>query len=104
MLRTSALLSCALILAGLVVGLLIRQDANAQDQTPRTELTCKHFEVEPGRDGGVINTGDATTEIGQWARSKEAEGWRVATADFEMGVKSNGFPIAYTQVCLSRAR
>ena len=86
MLRTSALLSCALVLAGLVVGLLIRQDANAQDTTPRVELTCRHFEVEPSRDGGVINTGDGTT------------------ADFEMGVKSNGFPIAYTQVCLSRTR
>jgi hypothetical protein len=52
MLRTSALLSCALVLAGLVVGLLIRQDANAQDTTPRVELTCRHFEVEPSRDGG----------------------------------------------------
>ena len=104
MIRTSALLSCALVLAGLVVGLLIRQDANAQDTTPRVELTCRHFEVEPSRDGGVINTGDGTTEIGQWARGKEGEGWRVSSADFEMGVKSNGFPIAYTQVCLSRTR
>ncbi|MBK9370207.1 MAG: hypothetical protein IPN01_28595 [Deltaproteobacteria bacterium] len=56
MLRTSALVSCALILAGLVVGLLIRQDANAQDPPSRTELTCRHFEVEPSREGGVINT------------------------------------------------
>ena len=104
MLRTSALVSCALILAGLVVGLLIRQDANAQDPPSRTELTCRHFEVEPSREGGVINTGDGTTEIGQWARGKEGEGWRVSSADFEMGVKSNGFPIAYTQVCLSRTR
>ena len=104
MLRTSALLSCALVLAGLVVGLLIRQDANAQDTTPRVELTCRHFEVEPSRDGGAFNTADGTTELGQWVRPKEAEGWRVASADFEMGVKSNGFPIAYTQVCLSRTR
>ena len=43
-------------------------------------------------------------DLGQWARGKEGEGWRVSSADFEMGVKSNGFPIAYTQVCLSRTR
>ena len=104
MLRTSALVSCALIFAGLVVGLLIRQDANAQDTAPKVELTCKHFEVEPSRDGGAFNTADGTTELGQWVRPKEAEGWRVSSADFEMGVKSNGFPIAYTQVCLSRTR
>lgn len=97
-----------LLLGGLGLGLLLSAwpSARAQDtaHAPGQDLLCRVFATDPSRsDGARFNTGDATEEVGQWVQSQREDGWQPLSADFEMGVKGNGFPVAYTQVCLTRA-
>lgn len=77
-------------------------DANAQALTPRRHLTCRHFEVDPAQ-GGLLETADQTTPVGQWVASLESSGWRVDAVDLEFSQKPTGFPVAYAQVCLERS-
>lgn len=68
------------------------------------DLLCRVFAVDPNRaDGARIHTGDTTEEVGQWVSVQREEGWQPWSVDFELGVKGNGFPVAFTQVCLSRS-
>lgn len=99
--------AAVLMLTALGVGLALGgwRSAQAQDGAGGQELLCRVFAVDPSRaDGARLHTGDPTEEVGQWVQTQRQEGWEPWTADFEMGVKGNGFPVAYTQVCLARGR
>jgi hypothetical protein len=87
--------------------------ANAQSELPLAEdpapteldLSCRVFQTDVRDEhGGIFETHDETDPVGVWVTEQRAEGWQVHSTDFELGTKSTGYPIAYTQVCLSRAR
>jgi len=99
------LISTALSL--LFVGVLFSIDpagAEAPTATPppteALQLRCRLFTSLLSSES-VLDTQDATTEIGQWIA--EQDGWRLHAIDFEVGQKSTGFPQGYRHVCLSPA-
>lgn len=50
----------------------------------------------------LIDTSDATSEVGLWVASQAEQGWRVRSVDFETAQKSTGFPQGFTEVCVAR--
>lgn len=98
-----AVAAALLILLGTALG----SHASAQDvkNSEDLRLLCRHFKVDPaGPDGDTFLTTDGTEQIGQWVNEYATSGWRIHSTDFEMGSNQNGYPIAYTQVCLSQPR
>lgn len=67
-----------------------------------SHLRCRLFPVADLDRDREINTADRSSEVGQWVAAREAEGWRLASADFEVGQKSTGYPLAFQQVCVGR--
>ncbi|MFT7519704.1 MAG: hypothetical protein ACI9MC_001847 [Kiritimatiellia bacterium] len=67
--------------------------------TPVPEkLMCRIFKVDA--DQPQFTYPDGRTEAGNWALEHQSE-WRIHEVDFEMGVKANGFPQPWVQVCLA---
>lgn len=106
-LRLLACLPLALTLAGCLPA------ANAQSEPPpaapppppELDLSCRVFQTDVRDEhGGIFETDDQTDPVGVWVTEQRTAGWQVHSTDFEIGTKSTGYPIAYTQVCLSRAR
>lgn len=105
MIRASVYAASAILLV--LLGTALGSRASAQDVTNSDDLRllCRHFKVDPARpDGDTFLTTDGTEEIGQWVNEYATTGWHVHSTDFEMGVNQNGFPIAFTQVCLAQPR
>lgn len=69
----------------------------ARAASPR--LHCRLFVTEVTH-GADIDTGDRTTEIGQWVGDQEDDGWLLYGVDFEVGQKSTGYPNAFVHVCV----
>ena len=65
---------------------------------PPTKLLCRVFKVDA--DQPQFTLPDGRTEAGQWVLENQ-DAWRLHEVDFEMGTKSNGYPQAWVQVCLS---
>lgn len=111
--RSQPLLIAVTFLAvGTLLGTLM-PSAQAQDPAPiavplsppQTELLCKTFKVTPDDEyGGIFETTDATDPIGQWVQDQSADGWGPHSSDLEFATKATGFPVAYNQICLTRAR
>lgn len=90
-----------------LLGTALGSHASAQDvkSSDDLRLLCRHFKVDPAQaDGDPFLTTDGTEQIGQWVNEYATTGWRVHSTDFEMGVNQNGFPVAFTQVCLAQPR
>jgi len=75
------------------------EPALARYDAPPLELRCRVFPVLLDGDS-TFETGDATTEVGQWIEAQD--GWLFHSADFEVGQKSTGFPQGFSQVCLRK--
>lgn len=106
------LIAVTCLSVGILLGTLM-PSAQAQDPAPalaavaavQTELLCKTFKVTPDDAyGGVFETTDATDPIGQWVIEQGESGWGPHSSDLEFATKGTGFPVAYNQICLSRAR
>ncbi len=94
----------ALVELGWICGSMA-DSAVAQEPPPAapaaTHMLCKAFAGAADRPG-VVDTSDATTEVGQWVAEATAKGWAVDTVDFEVGVKPTGYPQPWVEVCLTR--
>ncbi len=75
------------------------QASEPGEVTTPERLLCRIFLIDVAR-GQVVETGDRTTEVGQWVGEQEEEGWRLFGVDFEVGQKATGYPQGYVQVCL----
>jgi len=104
-----ALVAFTLIGAGYLVlaDHAVASDPIVEDSTPAVDdreqgvalqLRCRVFTALLG-DDSILDTADATTEIGQWIA--EQAGWQLHSVDFEIGQKATGFPQGYRHVCLS---
>lgn len=91
----------AVVVAGLAFAAAGRTwPAVAADGAPGERL-CRLFPHALEKDV-VIDTSDATSEIGAWVSSERARGWGTADVDFEVVQKGTGFPAGYVHVCLKR--
>ena len=106
------LIAVTCLSVGTLMGTLMPK-AQAQDPSSdlvrpsplQMELLCKTFKVTPDDAyGGIFETTDATDPIGQWVQKQTETGWSVHSSDLEFATKGTGFPVAYNQVCLSKAR
>ncbi|MFT5586272.1 MAG: hypothetical protein ACI9VR_003869 [Cognaticolwellia sp.] len=106
------LIAVTCLSVGTLMGTLM-PSAQAQDSTielapPSTgqaELLCKTFKVTPDDAyGGIFETTDTTDPVGQWVQKQTGAGWSVHSVDLEFATKGTGFPVAYNQICLSKAR
>lgn len=105
------LIAVTCLSVGTLIGTLM-PSAHAQDPSPvvvtpapaQTELLCKAFKVTPDDAyGGVFETTDVTDPIGQWVQEQSGAGWSPHSSDLEFATKGTGFPVAFNQICLSRA-
>lgn len=88
-------------LLGAALSTAFAQDALPLPTPAATHRACKAF-ASPTDRMGEVDTADRTTEIGQWVATRAAEGWQLATVDFEMVSKANGYPQGWVHVCVSR--
>lgn len=91
-----------LVLA-LMAGALLAQGVRVAQAAPdkNRHHRCRTFQHRAD-DGELLDTSDATSEVGQWVASQSSGGWSVHTVDLEVAQKPNGFPMAFVQVCLTR--
>ena len=98
---TLATAACASLLT--LLGSHALSTAHAQDGAASRTILCKTFKHP--LDGSVrVDTGDRTSEVGQWVAEESAGGWTVLDVDFEVSQKQSGFPQGYVQVCLTADR
>ena len=82
------------------LGAHLGQTAQAQEAEPANpQLMCRYFAVDLASPP-VLETADRTSEVGQWIGSREDEGWKLYTVDFETSQKPTGYPQGWLQVCL----
>jgi hypothetical protein len=82
---------------------LLSTSANAGEGSKGGDLLCRTFSHNVN-DAVVVDTSDRTSDVGQWVDSERAKGWVVASVDFELAQKPNGYPQGFVQVCLSGSR
>ena len=63
---------------------------------------CRTFR-QPMDAGTLLDTTDATSEVGRWVAQQKGDGWVVGTVDFEVTQKQTGFPMGLVAVCLTPA-
>ena len=63
------------------------------------KVRCAQFETK-AQSRGMLDTGDRTTEIGQWMETQEQDGWQLYTVDFEIAQKPTGYAQPWVQVCV----
>lgn len=85
-------------LGALVVGQSVAPASAAPSAA--VDLHCQVFDHP--LEGGRVETGDATSEIGQWVAARRVEGWALDGVDFEVAQKSSGFARGLVQVCMRR--
>lgn len=91
-------------LAGCCGGLVLAWGlsvAEAEELKP-TAMQCRVFSFDLRKLEPVIDTSDRTSTIGQWVGEREAEGYRLADLDFEVGTKGTGFSQGYVQACVTK--
>lgn len=88
-------------LVGLVAVAWVQVGASAEPgpaQAPALpRVRCKVFPTEIG---AMIDTRDASQELGQWVLSQEDQGWAVRDVRWEVGQKPTGYAQGYTHVCM----
>jgi hypothetical protein len=100
---SNRLLALLLLLLGADAALRLAERwpvAQAADGAP-TDQRCRMFN-HPLSVDHLIDTTDATSEIGRWATEQRASGWTVAEVDFEVTQKQSGYPAGFVHVCLRR--
>lgn len=68
---------------------------------PAADRLCRMFN-HPLSVDHVIDTTDATSEVGRWVSEQRTMGWVVTEVDFEVSQKQSGYPAGFVHVCLRR--
>lgn len=87
------------VLAGMV-GLGVAGAARSAPDGAK-DLRCRAFSVSVDKEQ-LIDTSDATSELGRWVASQRGEGWDDPSVDLELATRTSGTLVAFAQVCLRR--
>jgi hypothetical protein len=70
---------------------------------PGVEIACRVFPINPDDgQGGFFLSSDRTGPVGAWFGPLQDSGWVLDRVDYEVGVKSTGFPNPSVMVCAMR--